>query len=102
MAKPTKASLAERLGRMDPLASWGERLWNWTRDQWLTLLGLVTAGGGVSLLALITDWARALGPLGVFLIALAVVAIFGLAVAMIRLLAAKRRLKVAEAGAVDK
>src|SRR5215210_5741697 len=95
-----KQSLIRRLLGLDPAFSMGQR--GLDLYSLLKTSGVLAGGGLMYYLGTLTEWARALGPLGIGLIALAASIAIWLTIVVGQLLLAKRAVKKAEASATDK
>lgn len=101
MAKEAKKTVVGRVGEADPVFSMAQRAYDLITSQWPAIATFFATGGGVTLLAYLTDWARALGPLGIGLIVFAVAITAYLIVSLSLLWASKRQLNRASAEATD-
>jgi len=77
-----KRSFLRRVLRLDPALSMGQR--GWDLYTLLKTSGVLAGGSLMYYLGTLTEWARALGPLGIALIVVAVVLLLLLSIAAIR------------------
>jgi hypothetical protein len=102
MAERKKRTLYERFTRLDTDVSLSQWAYDRIAGNWQTLVAVFVAGGGMTYLAAITDWAHAWGPLGIGAVGLAAALAVWIGLALGASIRAKATLHKAHTTAIEK